>query len=684
VAGSALGLAVSASLISAAGCAATDDDVQEPEVCSGQCDNSRLNLAPNSTPDFLSFSELQAVSAYRGHRLGDRYVLDDLAPGAQAPAADKQALEDKLNRLFDGALINNDAWLRTGTTPKPQHQDDRLSGAALKVVEWNIERGQQLPAILQVLRAARDDGEMGTLVGMQQQLVADDDYTGDNAKNFGFRPEYVTDDVKNKIRSLKDADIIVLNEVDIGVKRSDYANVVKSIADLLGMNYAWNPEFLEIDPLMLVTADHPYFTADHFMNKDRTQAQAQAMADDMNRRLAVDPSQAPVFGPDNKPAMNVIGNAILSRYPILKADRYAYPIQFGTTQAERDAHEGEIAWIKTQFNDDRCWEWNHNEWQPRQLITQGADLVAEKLFLEEMKREVRHGSRTSMVIDVMVPGVNAKGTALDGQERDNVVTVMTAHIENKGSPSCRRGQLKEVLKHIEGRNNPVIFTGDFNTLGTDGRPTTIQSLLRSKLANPEWLARQVLTRFNPYAGYFFTAYDIFKWFKTKDDPTSFFSPEHNFFNIVRDDQSFPDGARFDWRGDSKHSGAGGHTLANSNARDGKGFVTTSAFERPLMVGPLTLIGKYPIDWIFVRSYMTGDNPSYKLAPHFPQTLEDVRDATLPRLADHAPKTVLLPLNDPGCGDACTTADPGDDIPEVSITDPSVVVPTAAPTDTQPQ
>jgi hypothetical protein len=264
--------------------------------------------------------------------------------------------------------------------------------------------------------------------------------------------------------------------------------------------------------------------------------------------------------------------------------------------------------------------------------------------------------------------VNAQGTKSDGTEKDNVVTVMTSHIENKGTPACRRGQLDEVLQLIGHRNNPVIFAGDFNTFGSDGRPTTVEGMLRARFGNPQWLARQVIKHFVPYSGFFFTAYDTFKWFKSKDDPTSWFSPEHDFFNHVRDLNTFFDGTKFDFRGDDKHSGGRGHTLANSNARDDKGFVTTEAFARPLSLGPLTLIGKYPIDWIFVRSYMRGDDSNYKMAPHFPLTLEAVRDATIPRLADHAPKVVLLPLSNTGCDSGgCTSSDPGDDVPEVPIT-----------------
>ncbi len=45
-----------------------------------------------------------------------------------------------------------------------------------------------------------------------------------------------------------------------------------------------------------------------------------------------------------------------------------------------------------------------------------------------------------------------------------------------------------------------------------------------------------------------------------------------------------------------------------------------------------------------------------MAPHFPRTLEELRDATEPRLSDHAPITVELPLGDPCPEGACEAGD----------------------------
>ena len=48
-----------------------------------------------------------------------------------------------------------------------------------------------------------------------------------------------------------------------------------------------------------------------------------------------------------------------------------------------------------------------------------------------------------------------------------------------------------------------------------------------------------------------------------------------------------------------------------------------------------------------------------MAPHLARTLEELRDATQPRLSDHAPLTVSLPINDT-CQDGSCLGDPAKD------------------------
>ena len=56
--------------------------------------------------------------------------------------------------------------------------------------------------------------------------------------------------VKSQLQSLREADVIVLNEVDLGMKRTDYRDVAAELANAFGMNYAFGVEFVEVDRLV--------------------------------------------------------------------------------------------------------------------------------------------------------------------------------------------------------------------------------------------------------------------------------------------------------------------------------------------------------------------------------------------------------------------------------------------------
>lgn len=71
----------------------------------------------------------------------------------------------------------------------------------LRIVHWNIERGKNLGAILH---------------------------------NFQSHPE------------LGDADVILLNEVDVGMARSGNRNTARDLAEALGLSWAFSPSYLEL------------------------------------------------------------------------------------------------------------------------------------------------------------------------------------------------------------------------------------------------------------------------------------------------------------------------------------------------------------------------------------------------------------------------------------------------------
>src|SRR5262249_7186830 len=155
--------------------------------------------------------------------------------------------------------------------------------------------------------------------------------------------------------------------------------------------------------------------------------------------------------------------------------------------------------------------------------------------------------RSVLSLDLDVPG-------LEDAQVPNRVTVVTAHIEDKASAACRADQVKETLDQVKDRKNPVILAGDFNTFGSDGRPQTVERMLWSRISSPEWIVRQLTGRLIPYAGLAWTIDSVINFIRKLHDPTvaniPFIlpNPERGFFDAV-EKFKFPDGGRFDFRGD---------------------------------------------------------------------------------------------------------------------------------------
>jgi endonuclease/exonuclease/phosphatase family metal-dependent hydrolase len=603
--------------LSLVACAAEDgDDLDFSGLCfedNGRCDST---LVENAGPEMLTFDELLELSPLVGRRASGAYEID----GARSE------LVAKVNTLLTTPYVNNKAF-RAGA--RPHRPNDARIGSTVDLAFWNIERGQQLPAILDVFRAAGDGGARSDLFANR------------------IRPELRTGSARSELDTQLDAlaniDIVVLNEVDRNMKRSGYADVIADLGKTLQMNWTWGAEFIEVDPVHLGTEK---FGREDFLDADANtgapidngsipEADLQATAKEVNDMTAVDASKS----------HNLHGNAILSRYPILKSR--VIPL------------------------DTVCWDWNAGERKPKSFIQAGKDILAEKIFLEKMQRQIRHGGRNVLIADLAVPGTSAKGTSLEFVPgmRDNVITVVTAHLEAKSSPECRAKQMKEVMAKIADIKNPVVFGGDLNTFGSDGRPTTVESLLKSKLGNWQWIARQAVGRLVPYSGWVFTSLDAINWVRLKDDPTGVNiplflpNPERGLFDAV-EHTTLASGATFDFRGDSTRTVNGtAKTLANSNQRDSKGFKTTSSLERTIGIGDLTFVGKFKIDWVFASGYQRSPRDtkaSYRMAPHFPRTLEELQMATIDpetgtprRLSDHAPIMVRLPVRDVCAEGACT-------------------------------
>jgi len=507
------------------------------------------DYARSSQPPLLNYQELVA--------LGEEETVDP-------------ALADKLNTLLTTPFVNNQAYF---AGIKPLRPDLKGMGPSLRLVEWNIERGIEFDGIKLLLT-----DKQGFLAKVR----------GEAANHTST--EKVDDQVLNaQMEVLQSADVLVLNEVDWGMKRSDYRAVVKDLADALKMNWAYGVEFVEVDPKIL-----------------GTQSFANVKNEDERKRLEQ------LFSTDKTRLLGLHGTAILSRYPL--RDVKLVPFKY------------------------QAYDWYNGE-KKYGSVEAGKRKGASLLVGEEIVREVRRGGRTNLIATIDVPEL---------PERQ--VTLVAAHLENRTTPKGRVKEADEILDMIRPIHNPVIVAGDMNTTGQDGSVVSLKSALLKKVNDPAFWATQGVKYATGVGLIMDVASFGFKTAKFQGDPTASgvpllaANPEQGLFKDLGK-YRFDDGTRIDFRGDAELSVNGrGGTLGNSNERAAKGFVTTFALPRTLAA-----VGKFRLDWIFVKGYLRDDpgaDDSYRFAPAFARTMNESNDAPKERLSDHAPISVDLPITQP--------------------------------------
>lgn len=494
-------------------------------------------------PRLLTWAELEVLG-----RCGDAYP-----PG----------LEAKMNAVLDTPFRGG--AIRQPSAPK----SSPALGPFVRAAMWNIERGLNFEA---VAAALADPGKLAALLDPTECPP------GSAARR----------DAMEQAALLREADILILNEADWGMKRTKYRFVAEELARRLGMEFAYAVEFLEVDPIALGT--EPFEGMDP------------AEREKLRREIAV---ERPRY-------RGLHGTAVLSRFPIRKAEILRLP---------------------------QAYDWYAGEKRPVSLPEKAKRTASEKVFLESVLREVRRGGRNCLRVDLEVAGLPGK-----------TVTVLATHLENKCKPDKRRSQVYTLLTHYLDLPHPVILAGDMNTTGSDGTPTSIAREVKRRVGSAEFWTTQGVK----YATGIGILFDLIgggvRLLKNQYDPTSRHvpvfapNPEAAFFNTVHD-MRFDDGGAFDFRGDDARTvnGTAGK-LANSNMRQGKGFVPTFEVERT--IGAL---GRLKLDWFFVKGFARdpdGAGEPYRFAPHFPRTLKALNESVPEDISDHSPITVDLPLTEP--------------------------------------
>lgn len=470
-------------------------------------------------------------------------------------------LSTKLSRLLETPFVNNSSGLRAPRVIKTS----TVRGDVLRVATWNIERGLEFDAV----KAALTNDQLffrrlpAAMRGSQFNLAQ----------------------ILEQAEALSRADIVILNEVDWGLKRTNYRNVAKELANAMRMNYVFGVEFVEVDPLTLGT--------------ETLEGETSADKATIIENLAVDKTRT----------LGLHGTAILSRFPLRNA------------RVVRFVNQGH--------------DWYLDEKNGVSKLEEGKRKGAKFVFGEKIMREVRRGGRMMLLADIsdsIIPG----GT----------VTVVATHFEGKSKPSERLKQLEEVLTEIKSIQHPVILAGDMNTSGSDSTPTSFQREVKKRLGSTKFWATQGIKYATGVGLLYDITVGLVKMQRTRNDPTvksvKFVSenPEEKFFDRLKNFQ-FADGNVFDFRGSKNHStGSSGETLSDSNERGKKGFVSTLELKGKFNI-------EMKLDWIFVKPLQLTDpndrDQPYSFAPQFGRTLKTLNYSLNDRISDHNPLIVDLPL-----------------------------------------
>jgi len=470
-----------------------------------------------------------------------------------------EELQKKLTRLLNTPFVSN---VTSSAVPK------RVS-KVIRIATWNIERGLEFDAV----KAALTNDQRFFRRAAQQWKSVD-------AKRLN--------NVLVQSKQLQQADIVVLNEVDWGLKRTGYRNVVKDLATATRMNYAYGVEFVEVDPLTLGT--------------ETLEGETSADREAMVKNTAVDKSRT----------LGLHGNAILSRFPL------------SNVRILRFTNQGH--------------DWYADEKKDVSKLQAGKNKVAGAVFSEKIAREVRRGNRMALLADVD-----------DSSTPGRTLTVIATHLEDKAKPENRLEQLDEILTYIKDTPHPVVLTGDMNTSGTDSTPTSFQREVKKTTGQRKVLGHPGNQNATGIGLLYDVTLGAVKARRMKSDPTvksiRFVSenPEEKFFTTLKDFR-FADAGTFDFRGAKEFSvGGSSDTLSDSNERASKGFASTLELQGKIDI-------KLKLDWFFVKPLSLKDpddkNQSFVLAPTLGRTLKALNYSLKDRISDHNPIIVDLPLIEP--------------------------------------
>lgn len=173
------------------------------------------NLLPvNPYEAKVLYKEQVEENVYFEDPIKTDFTFDDLVSLSQESNL-KGSLKEKLENHLSMVYVIN----RNNELP--------LTKPYLRVAQWNIKRGFNINEIKEIFSASNDFGSRHS-----QKLRK-------KAKKRFL----------DELNALSNAEIICLNEVDIGLPRTKYKNIALEVANPLKWNIAYVTEFVEVGPL---------------------------------------------------------------------------------------------------------------------------------------------------------------------------------------------------------------------------------------------------------------------------------------------------------------------------------------------------------------------------------------------------------------------------------------------------
>jgi len=397
--------------------------------------------------------------------------------------------------------------------------------------------------------------------------------------------------VKEKItqesKILNSSDIIVLNNVDIGMPRTQYRNVPLELAQKLNYNYVFAPEFIEVDPATLGLEDNRW----------------------SDSNMVTESGIAKEYSVDKTKYKGLTGTAILSRFPL--------------------SNVRIIPLIDT-------YDWYNSEKNNKYKLEDAVRYGMKSVFKEDNLRQVRVGHRMALVAEIELP--------------EGTFTVVGTQIEKRTRPNERAKQMKDLLSKIKDIKNPVILAGNLNTSTYNHQPKGVRNIVQNKFSDPDALADTAFFLIVPVGMVLaWVVRPVFDIFRKVNDPTVISIPilspnrEKKMFNSIRKFE-FADGYKFDFRGNPETSVRNSSKMfSSSNERGKKGYITTYKTKRNLG------ISNYKLSWIIAKGYNTTNKPTKdaceKMAPHFGKTLYNLNFSYAEPISVQAPITAVFPISD---------------------------------------